>query len=113
MNSSRGNGFEGKSKDVDCLEEVACETDDRKVTLLLLFTSSVALEVQKVGLEVPKSTLRERGERQCAEERGRLTVRSWTSASFFWRFSRAWDSAETSSSGVGSAGPSGCDFWSE
>lgn len=52
MESSRGNGFERESKDVDCFKEVACETSDCKVALLLLFTSSIALEVQKVGLEV-------------------------------------------------------------
>lgn len=53
MEGSGGNGFEGERKDVDCFEEVACETGDRKVALLLLFASSIALEVQKVGLEVP------------------------------------------------------------
>lgn len=53
MEGSGGNGFEGETEYIDCFEEVACETRDRKVALLLPFTGSVALEVEKVGLEVP------------------------------------------------------------
>lgn len=48
-----GDGLESHGEDVNGLQEVAGEARDGEVARLLLFSRSIALEIQEVGLKVP------------------------------------------------------------
>jgi hypothetical protein len=75
-------GLEGKGKNINCLEEVGGEARDGKILSLFLLTSSIALEVKEVSLQVSQPTLKVTVSAMVMCEVGaRLTVRSTTSAS--------------------------------